>query len=147
MNFDHVDATLQEDEDVRLKPYDDATGKELRPGDTLKGKLTIGIGRNLTDVGITLDEARLLCNNDVRKVIRQLDARIPWWTKLSDRRQDALVNMAFNLGIDGLLGFKTALGYLEAGRYDAAADAFLNSKWAGQVHGRAERLTKVIREG
>lgn len=147
MNFDHVTSQLQADEALRLKPYDDATGKELRPGDRLIGKLTIGIGRNLTDNGISGMEAIALCNNDVRTVIRELDKALPWWSKMSDGRQDALVNMAFNMGIPRLLGFKIALSLLEAGRWDAAAAEFLNSKWAGQVGDRAKRLADAIRKG
>jgi lysozyme len=147
MNFDHVTSQLQADEALRLKPYDDATGKELRPGDRLIGKLTIGIGRNLTDNGISGMEAIALCNNDVRSVIRELDKVLPWWSKMSDNRQDALLNAAFNLGIPRLLGFKVALAMLEAGRYDAAADAFMDSKWANQVHDRAKRIADAIRKG
>lgn len=147
MNFDHVTSQLQADEALRLKPYDDATGKELRPGDRLIGKLTIGIGRNLTDNGISGVEALMLCNNDVRTVIRELDKVLPWWSKMTDNRQDALLNAAFNLGIPRLLGFKVALAMLEAGRYDAAADAFLDSRWAIQVGDRAKRIADAIRRG
>lgn len=147
MNFDHVTSQLQADEALRLKPYDDATGKELRPGDRLIGKLTIGIGRNLTDNGISGVEALMLCNNDVRTVIRDLDRVLPWWSKMTDARQDALLNAAFNLGIPRLLGFKVALAMLEAGRYDAAADAFMDSKWATQVGDRAKRIADAIRKG
>jgi lysozyme len=147
MNLEHVTGQLQADEALRLKPYDDATGKELRPGDRLIGKLTIGIGRNLTDNGISGAEAYMLCNNDVRGTIRELDRALPWWSKMSDNRQDALLNMAFNMGVPRLLTFKNALALLEAGRWDAAASEFKNSKWYGQVGDRAERLIKVIKEG
>jgi lysozyme len=147
MNMEHVTGQLQADEALRLKPYDDATGKELRPGDRLIGKLTIGIGRNLTDNGISGAEAYMLCNNDVRGTTRELGRALPWWSKMSDNRQDALLNMAFNMGVPRLLGFKNALALLEAGRWDAAAAEFLNSKWAGQVGDRAKRLAQAIKEG
>lgn len=147
MNSENVISQLQFDEALRLKPYDDATGKELRPGDKLVGKLTIGIGRNLTDNGITSLEATMLCNNDVRSMIRELDAALPWWSKMSDNRQDALLNAAFNMGLPRLLGFKNALSLLQAGRWDASAAEFLNSKWAGQVGARAQRIAQAIKEG
>jgi lysozyme len=89
----------------------------------------------------------MLCNNDVRRTVRELDAALPWWSTMSDNRQDALLNAAFNMGLPRLLGFKNALGLLQAGRWDAAAAEFLNSKWAGQVGARAQRIAQAIKEG
>lgn len=61
-------------------------------------------------------------------------------------RQRVLVNMAFNLGMTGLLGFKTTLLAMEQGRYEDAA-RMLRSRWAGQVGVRAERLSEMMRTG
>lgn len=127
---------LKRDEGVVLKPYRDTVGK-----------LSIGIGRNLDDVGITEDEALILAKHDVFKVIGQLDQRIPWWRTLSEPRQRALANMAFNLGINGLLGFKLALSALQADQFSVAADELLRSRWAQQVGDRAKRIADLIRQG
>src|SRR5579859_8167737 len=115
-------AQLIRDESLRLRPYRDTVGK-----------LTIGIGRNLDDVGISHDEALLLLNNDLDKVSGQVRTQLPWTIGLDDARLAVLVNMAFNMGIGSLLGFKDTLALIQSGNYTAAADAMLHSKWATQV--------------
>ena len=67
--------------------------------------------------------------------------------KLDDVRQRVLLDMAFNLGVVGLLSFKRTLGVIEAGRYELAAAMMLDSKWAGQVGQRAERLSRMMATG
>lgn len=129
-------ADLRRDEGERLKPYRDTVGK-----------LTIGVGRNLDDVGITPDESAYLLAKDINKVLRQLDEKLPWWRGLCFNRQRVLVNMAFNLGIAGLLGFKNTLAAVQAGQYDKAAEGMLSSKWASQVGKRADRLAELMRNG
>lgn len=131
-----VTADLRRDEGERLKPYRDTVGK-----------LTIGIGRNLDDVGISEEESAFLLANDIAKVEKQLDEKIPWWRRLTINRQRVLVNMAFNMGIFGLLGFKNTLAFVQMGDYSRAADNMLLSKWAKQVKGRAVRLAELMRSG
>lgn len=124
------------DEGVRLKPYRDTVGK-----------LTIGTGRNLDDVGISIDENDYLLMNDISRVERELDQYLPWWRGLDAVRQRVLANMCFNLGIAGLLGFKQTLQFIQSGQYEAAASAMLASKWASQVKQRAVRLADMMRVG
>ena len=133
MNRAQLIADLTRDEGLRLKPYKDTVGKT-----------TIGIGRNLDDVGITKAEAEYLLENDIDKVAAQLTARLPWWQGLDEPRQRAVANMAFNLGIDGLLKFTATLAALRAGDNKAAAYHALNSKWAEQVGARAQRIAKLM---
>jgi lysozyme len=134
---------LVRDEALRTKPYR-----------CTAGKLTIGIGRNLDDVGITEEEAVFLARNDIAKVGAQLDAALPWWRDLDDVRQRVLANMAFNLGTAGLLGFRNTLELIRTRRYLEASQAMLASKWARQVGigteakpGRALRLALMMRDG
>ena len=136
MNINTLSDELPRDEGLRLKTYR-----------CTAGKLTIGIGRNLDDVGISESEARVLLANDIAKVSAQMDKALPWWKSLSEPRQRVLANMAFNLGIAGLLGFKNTLGMIERGEYAKAADAMLASKWAKQVGARATRLSDMMRKG
>lgn len=136
MNTELLIRELVRDEDLRQKPYRCSAGK-----------LTIGIGRNLDDVGITLDEAYFLARNDVARVVAELTLHLPWWKDLDEVRQRVLVNMGFNLGVQGLLGFKNTLELVHAGRYLEAAQAMLASKWAKQVGPRAERLAVMMRDG
>lgn len=133
-----MDITQQliRDEGVRLKPYLDTVGKT-----------TIGIGRNLTDIGISDREARFLLANDIQHVENALSQAFPWTDALDGIRRSALVNMSFNLGIGGLSGFKNMLSHLQAGEYDSAAEAMTDSKWAEQVGARAQRLALQIRTG
>ncbi|HEX8875378.1 MAG TPA: glycoside hydrolase family protein, partial [Phycisphaerales bacterium] len=128
------------DEETLLRELHRDEGLRLKPYRCTAGKLTIGVGRNLDDVGITAEEADYLLRNDVYRAEAALDRQLPWWRNLSDVRQRVILNMAFNLGMAGLLSFKTTLGHVEAGRYLEAAQSMLASKWARQVGPRAERL-------
>ena len=81
-----------------------------------------GSGRNLDDVGISEEEAEHLLANDVAKVKSKLAKALPWIATLDEVRQAALYNMAFNLGVQGLLKFKNTLLFVQSGHYDLAAD-------------------------
>lgn len=131
-----IEDDLIRDEGLRLKPYK-----------CTAGKTTIGVGRNLDDVGITKEEALILLRNDIERCKKDLDKNIPWWKNLTDNRQNALINMTFNLGINGLLGFKNTLELIRTGQYDKAANNALQSKWAEQVKDRAKRIAEAIRKG
>lgn len=127
---------LIRDEGIRLKPYRDTVGK-----------LTIGIGRNLDDVGISQAEAEFLLDNDIDNATAKLLKSLPWAVGLDPVRFSAMVNMAFNMGIWGLLGFKNFLAALQAGDYKSAREHMLESKWATQVGPRAQRLAIQIETG
>ena len=127
---------LSRDEDVRTKPYKDSVGK-----------LTIGVGRNLDDKGLSKAEINILLNNDINGCESDLDREMPWWRQLSDNRQRVLLNMCFNLGIPRLKGFKSMLRDIQNGLYDQAAVEMIDSLWARQVGGRAVRLAKLMKNG
>lgn len=133
--------------DKLLKQLDLHEGLELKPYKDTVGKLTIGVGRNLTDRGITKDEAYYLLRNDVAIAITDLDKNLSWWKNLDEIRQRVLADMCFNLGISKLLGFKNTLELIRKGDYETAASAMLNSLWAKQVKGRATRLANMMRTG
>lgn len=115
-----------------------------------RGYLTIGIGR-MVDArfggGITLDEARILLAHDIARVAAALEVRLPYWPDLSDARQRALANMAFNLGTPRLMEFRRMFAALADGDYDTAAAEALDSRWARQVGARADRIAAMIRTG
>lgn len=129
-------AELRRDEGVRLKPYRDTVGK-----------LTIGVGRNLDDVGISEDEANAMLQNDISGACGDLDDALPWWETLDPVRQRVLVNMCFNMGIETLLGFHATLGAIQRGDWQAAHDGMLASHWADQVGARAQRLANMMLTG
>lgn len=134
MNRQRLAGQLLVDEGLRLTPYRCPAGK-----------LTIGVGRNLEDRGITQAEALLLLENDISAFWGQLCVRLPWLLQAPEPVQEAVVNMAFNLGLAGLLGFKTTLGLMQGGSYAEAAEEMLASRWAGQVGERARRLAAQVR--
>jgi lysozyme len=122
-------------------------GRRLKPYRDTVGKLTIGVGRNLTDRGISPAESDVLLANDIDEHMRELLLAAPWIAELDEVRQRVLVDMAFNLGVPGLLKFKSTLAAIKDGRYDDAAKGMLKSLWAKQVKGRATRLAEMMRSG
>lgn len=123
-------------EGIRLKPYRDTVGK-----------LTIGIGRNLDDCGISRDEARMLLDNDLDRTIASVRRHFAWFDGLGDARQRAVVDMAFNLGIAGLSQFGKMIAALSVGDFATAATEMLDSAWALQVPTRAQTLAQMMRDG
>jgi lysozyme len=126
---------LEHDEGRRKFPYTDTVGK-----------LTIGIGHNLTDKGLTNDQIDKLLRDDVVEVVAYLST-YPWFKTLDEIRQAVIINMTFNLGATGFSNFRNMIGFLAAGKYADAADEMLRSKWATQVGARATRLSLQLRTG
>ena len=111
----------------------DEEGLKLFPYTDTKGKLTIGIGRNLTDIGITRDEAIYLCNNNIDNTINALRANLFYFDSLPDNVQLVLTDLCFNMGIGTLLTFHNTLAYIKSGDYADASKELLNSQWARDV--------------
>ena len=126
---------LIRDEGLKLKPYTDTVGK-----------LTIGVGRNLEDNGISEAEAIHMLQNDINTSEREL-SRYSWFMQLDPIRRDAIINMHFNLGLPRLLTFRSMIAALDDGNYTKAANEALDSKWAQQVGERATRIAKQIKTG
>jgi len=147
MDLAKLRAQLVEHEALRLRAYDDKTGKELRPGMKLEGNLTIGVGHNLNARGISDDVSALILEEDIIIAKAGLDGAFPWWSSMSEVRQRVLLEMCFAMGITRLSKFKNTLAAMVAGRYDDAARGMLASLWAReQAPKRARRLAKMMRE-
>ena len=125
----------------------DHEGSSSAPYFCPSGKLSIGVGRNLEDVGLRYVEIMFLLRNDIEEVCKRLDDSIPWWQDLTIKRKYVLVDMTFNLGISGFLKFKKTLAYIKAGDYHSASIEMLNSRWAEQVKSRAVKLSQMMEEG
>jgi len=110
-------------------------------------KWTIGVGRNLEDVGISDDEIDYLLENDIERTEELLDEYMEWWRDLDSVRQEAMVNFVFNVGIGTAQKFKKAIAALQEQDYDTAADEMMDSNWSKQVGQRAEEVTEMIRTG
>lgn len=120
------------------------------------GALTIGYGHNLDEnpvpglsgaSHISDEEAETLLRQDCIAIASRLNAVIPWWRNLSAPRQAVLLNMAFNLGVRGLLSFVRMLEAVGREDWDAARAAMLNSRWASQVGRRAPELAAQMLTG
>lgn len=113
------------------------------------GVITIGIGRNLSHVGLSMDEVEYLFENDVKKAVdsarRVVGEKL--FDSLSVNRKSAIANMAFNLGEAGLSKFVKFLGSIREGDFKKASREMLNSVWARQVGRRAIELSRMIRDG
>jgi lysozyme len=148
---------LLRDEGERLAAYRDS-----------EDLLTIGIGRCIDRVPFTPEEAEMcgcvgmedystleisreaaafLFANDVQKYVSAVRHALPWSRQLDEARFGVLVNMAFNMGIGGLLGFKKFLASMKAGDWHNATLHMMNSKWAHQVGDRARRLREQVQTG
>jgi len=125
---------LKRDEGVRAKPYLDSLGIE-----------TIGVGRNIRDVGLYPDEIDYLLANDIKRAQAAL-SDFAWYQALDHVRQDAIVNMAF-MGVEKLLHFPTMIHCLSVSDWDGAAAAALDSLWAKQVGDRATRIAAQLKTG
>ena len=147
MNRGRLQKQLIHHEGVELQPYFDSEGvRTIGVGRNMEtNPIEDEIGRRLDNRGITRDEAMLLLNNDVDKVVRQVKNNIPAYFNVSESRQHVLLDMAFNLGISGFLKFRNMLSALERRDFKRASEEMLDSRWARQVGRRAQTLSLMMR--
>jgi len=123
-------------------------GLELKPYRCTSDKLTIGIGRNIEDIGITEDEARYLLQNDVDRILKEVEH----WTfleKLNDVRQAVILDMVFNMGVSRFNAntWVKTFAAIQDEDWEKVANEMLESRWANQVGQRAIRLSQMMRKG
>lgn len=126
------------------------------------GKQSIGYGYNLeanplklsTDVisgfyetGITWEAAKNLLIGEVNRLDMVLAGKLEGYQSLNEARKAVLLDMAYNLGVNGLMKFKKTLGHIRDENYQLAANEMLLSNWALQVHGRASELALIMHTG
>ena len=130
---------LRRDEGEKLHAYSDHLGF-----------LTIGIGRLIDKRkggGITQEESAYLLSNDIRQKTGEVIMALPWAAHIDQVRFGVLQNMAFQMGTDGLVGFRNTLKFIEAGEYERAGANMRASKWHSQTPARCERLIKQLISG
>ena len=126
---------LKRHEGLRLKPY-------LCTSD----QLTIGYGRNLESMGISRYEAEVMLVSDIERCYNELEV-FGWFSGLDIVRQEAMVDLLFNLGLPRFLGFKKMIRHLSNKEYSQAAAELLNSRYAIQVGDRANELAYMLERG
>lgn len=121
-------------------------GLRLKPYRCTAGRLTIGVGRNLDDKGISEAEAMDMLSHDIMETYNGLRHVLPWFDNLDDDRQRVLVDLAFNMGLVGLLRFQRMLDAMKRQDWAGAVKEMRDSLWAKQVQkDRVERLVKMMR--
>jgi lysozyme len=120
-------------------------GLSLVPYRCSEGKLTIGYGRCLDELGITKREASMMLNNDIIRVHGELDKAYVWFRRMSPIRQMAIMSMNFNLGITKFRKFHKMISALALSQWDRAAIECLDSRWAKQVGDRAIEIATMIK--
>jgi lysozyme len=136
MNRDSLRALLLKHEGLRLKPYKDT-----------QGFLTIGVGRCIETTGITENEAMIMLEGDISKVVSYCRDAFPWFNALCDTRQNVICSMVFNLGAARFSEFKKMIKAVEEMDYATAANEMMLSMWAAQVCSRAAELAQMMRDG
>ncbi len=131
MMLDKVIESLKQEEGFCGMPYEDTLGIP-----------TIGYGIKLP---LSEEEAELLLKHRLDKKILELNKKEPFFLDLPQKAQEVIANMAYQLGVGGVLKFKKMWMALKNGDYQKAADEMLDSKWAKQTPNRAKRLSKIMR--
>ncbi len=111
------------------------------------GKLTIGYGRNIEDNGITQKEADLMLETDVDVAIREVREVFDDFKTFGKVRQNALIDMMFNLGKPTFLKFKKMIKAIKIKDWVNASEEARKSLWYNQVGDRSKRIVKELREG
>ena len=137
-------------EGMKLKVYDDATGKNLSKGDVAQGHPTIGVGRNVAGdgLGISEEEARFMLHADIDRVEQEAKS---WdiYHELDSTRQAVLLDMLFNMGLTRFNPDKWPKMFqaLQDKNWVEASNQMRSSAWAAQVKSRSERLAKLMEYG
>ena len=136
-------------EGLRLFPYMDCCGKPWRQCPCgFKGKLTIGYGRNLEDVGLTRLECEVLLDHDLYQAEYLASKMFDWFGGLSELRQRAITELLFNMGPSRVRSFRQMIQAIKAKMFKAAAEHLLDSQWKEQVGPtRSNRIAKYLRDG
>lgn len=111
------------------------------------GKLTIGYGFNLDDTGLSEAESAAILHMRIDELRTILAKRLPWFSALNEARQAALLSMAYQMGLAGLLKWQRTLGHLASGDYESAATEMVKSRWYTQTRDRARRTAYMVRYG
>jgi len=135
------------DMDSLIQQLVEHEGLELFPYEDTLGIVTIGVGRNLEERGISEDEAFYLLSNDIEVIWDELIKQHPIVEDLDDQRQMVLLDMAFNMGVPRLGKFKKMWAAIEDGDMNEASKQALDSRWADQVGRRAESLAERLISG
>ncbi|ELC6296665.1 glycoside hydrolase family protein [Enterobacter hormaechei] len=139
---------LNYEEGYREKPYIDTEGYP-----TVACGIKIGPkGASLSNYNFTVprDVGDVWLESFVKTTISKMNANpsiVAAMKSCNPARRDILISMAYQIGVNGLAGFKNTLAMVAAGNYSGAANGMLSSLWAKQTPNRAKRHAEVMRTG
>lgn len=155
------------DKDEIKKLIEKHEGRESKVYKDTEGHPTIGVGFNLDRADarqkiealgldydkvrsgeVSLDKGQIdsLRDADVDHAIEAARDNVSNFDGLSDNRQAALTDMAFNLGSEGLSKFKNTIDAVESGDFEKAAEEMADSQWAGQVGNRSAEDIELMKD-
>lgn len=142
-------ADVMQAEGFRQFPYMDCCGKPWRScGCVNKGKLTVGYGRNLDDVGVSQLEAEVLLDHDLHTAETNAGRAFDWFATLNELRQRAITELVFNMGLATFRGFRQTILAIKTGMFRAASERLLESRWTEQVGPtRSQRIARYLKDG
>lgn len=114
------------------------------------GFWTIGVGRLIDKRkggGLSDAEVFYLLDNDISAKTQEVTEALPWVKAMTEPRQAVVVAMAFQMGLKGLLGFRSTLAAMRDEHYANAAEGMRLSLWAKQTPERAKRMAYQIEVG
>ena len=132
MDMERLKRDITRREGLRLHVYDDHLGNP-----------TIGVGRLLSR-GISETTAMQMLEEDIDIVLNELTQKLPWFDEMPEVVQECLVDLGFNLGVPRLMQFQLTLGFLQAHKWQEAAEELLRSRYATQVPNRANEIAEMI---
>lgn len=132
MDMERLKRDITRREGLRLHVYDDHLGNP-----------TIGVGRLLSR-GISETTAMQMLEEDIDIVLNELKQKLPWFDEMPEVVQECLVDLGFNLGVPRLMQFQLTLGFLQAHKFQEAAEELLRSRYATQVPNRANEIAEMI---
>lgn len=135
---------LIDDEGFISFAYDDATGKEVKAP---VGKLTFCIGWNIQDNKATEELAKIILDYFIKNISNILNTKVDFFKSLDSVRQAALINISFNVGINGLFKFKQTLAFIRDKKYTESGIELLDSNAARKLPKRYSRLSKMLITG
>ena len=131
--------------DDLLKKIKEQEGFKSRVYKCTEGYDTIGYGFAVKDLELDEDIAEEILLRKLEKLIQRVRAKFKWLDTVPHEVQGVLVNMSYQMGVNGVSKFKKALHAMQMFQWKIAADELMDSRWARQTPNRAKELSNIIR--
>ena len=127
-------SSIRKHEGFRAKVYKDTLGFD-----------TIGYGFAVKDLVLDEDICNIILQRKLESLIRSIEFKFKWYADLPNAVKDVVIEMCYQLGVNGVSRFKKTIEHLKNEEWELAAEESLRSKWAKQTPNRAKALSDRIR--